>query len=180
MRNIKSREIVLSGLFIALGIIVPIAFHAIGGTGPVFLPMHIPVLVGGFILSPIYALMVGILTPLLSSVLTGMPVFMPMAWIMMCELGVYGFMVALLKKYSLNDVVALIGAMIAGRIAAGITVGILVRFVGIKFAPPLVYISGAVTGGLPGILIQLIFIPALLAAVKKANLGITEKNKTFK
>lgn len=168
MKKTKSKEIVLSGLFIALGLLVPMAFHAIGGTGPVFLPMHLPVLMGGFILSPVYALMVGVVTPLLSSALTGMPVLMPMAFIMMVELGIYGLAVSLLREKGVNNVLTLVGAMVLGRIAAGLMVAMLVSFIGIRFAPPITFVAGAITTGIPGILIQLIFIPILLVAVKKA------------
>src|SRR6056297_3524954 len=118
MKKTKSKEIVLSGLFIALGLLVPMLFHAVGGAGPVFLPMHLPVLVGGFILSPKFAVLVGLSTPLLSSVLTGMPVLMPMAPIMMAELGIYGLTVSLLKEKGVNNVITLISAMIFGRISA--------------------------------------------------------------
>jgi hypothetical protein len=59
--------------------------------------------------------------------------------------------------------------MVAGRVAAGIMVMILVNAVGIKFAPPLVYLKGAVMTGVPGIIVQLVFIPALLALVKRTN-----------
>jgi uncharacterized membrane protein len=168
MKKTKSKEIVLSGLFISLGLLVPMVFHAIGGAGPVFLPMHLPVLMGGFILSPVYALMVGVLTPLLSSVLTGMPVLMPMAFIMMVELGIYGLAVSLLKEKGTNNIITLVTAMVLGRIAAGIMVAILVSLVGIRFAPPVTFLTSAVTTSIPGILIQLIFIPVLLTAVKKA------------
>lgn len=62
------------------------AFHLIGMTGPITLPMHIPVLIGGLLLSPL-ALLLGIVTPVVSSLLTGMPVIYPMAIIMAFELG---------------------------------------------------------------------------------------------
>ncbi len=169
MKKTKSKEIVLSGLFIALGLLVPILFHAVGGAGPVFLPMHLPVLIGGFILSPKFAVLVGLLTPLLSSVLTGMPIFMPMAFIMMAELGIYGLTVSLLKEKGINNIITLISAMILGRISAVIAVAIFVNLIGIKFAPPVTFIIGAVTTGIPGIIIQLIFIPILLTAVKKVS-----------
>ncbi|SHJ37798.1 Protein of unknown function [Dethiosulfatibacter aminovorans DSM 17477] len=172
MRNSRTRETVLAGLFIAIGVMLPIAFHAVGAGGPIFLPMHIPVLMAGFVLSPVFALIVGMITPLLSSVLTGMPVFMPMAFIMMVELGVYGLVVSLLSK-RLNTIFTLLTAMIAGRIAAGMMVMILVNVVGIKFAPPLVYLKGAVITGIPGIVVQLIFIPALLVLVKRSNPKLT-------
>ena len=70
------REIVMGGFFIALGVVMPMAFHALN-LGKVFLPMHIPVLLSGFFAGPIIGLLVGLITPLLNSVLTGMPPFMP-------------------------------------------------------------------------------------------------------
>jgi uncharacterized membrane protein len=152
-------------------------FHAVGGAGPVFLPMHLPVLIGGFILSPKFATAVGVLTPLISSVLTGMPVLMPMAFIMMVELGIYALTVSLLKERGINNVITLLSAMILGRIAAGIMVGVFVGIIGIKFAPPITYLIGSITTGIPGIIIQLVFIPILLSAVKKVSPDlITEKN----
>lgn len=48
----KTKKIVLSGLFIALGIIVPTIFHSVNLAGAIFLPMHIPVILGGFLLGP--------------------------------------------------------------------------------------------------------------------------------
>ncbi|MBN2284934.1 MAG: ECF transporter S component [Tissierellales bacterium] len=167
MNHSKSKAIVLSGLLVSFGIIVPVFFHMFGGAGPIFLPMHLPVLIGGFMLSPFYAFLVGIITPFASSVLTGMPVLMPMAPIMMVELGFYGLSVALLKRVNLHDIVALVGAMILGRLAAGLMVAIMVNLVGIKFAPPIAYVTGAVIGGIPGIIIQLILIPSILIAIRK-------------
>jgi hypothetical protein len=56
--------------------------------------------------------------------------------------------------------------MIAGRIAAGLTVAVLVQLFGIKMNP-LIYVKGSVITGLPGIIIQLIFIPSLIFAINK-------------
>jgi hypothetical protein len=55
--------------------------------------------------------------------------------------------------------------MTAGRIAAGLTVAVLVQLFGIKMNP-LIYIKGAIITGIPGIIIQLLFIPALIYAIK--------------
>ena len=38
----KTKKLVLSGIFIALGLIIPIIFHQFSMGGPSFLPMHIP------------------------------------------------------------------------------------------------------------------------------------------
>jgi thiamine transporter ThiT len=82
--NIKTKDLVKAALFLALGIILPYIFHMEGGMGgQMFLPMHIPVLLCGFILGERYGLLVGILTPVLNSVITGMPPIYPVALAMM-------------------------------------------------------------------------------------------------
>ena len=81
--------------------------------------MHIPVFIGGILLAPELAILVGFLTPLLSSLLTGMPILFPIAIIMMFELGTYGFIVSkLTRKYKLTIIITIIIAMICGRVIA--------------------------------------------------------------
>lgn len=166
-KKITTRELVLSGLLLASGIILPMIFHMFGMTGPIALPMHIPVLLGGFLLSPVMALLLGIITPVISGLLTGMPVMFPMAIIMAVELGIYGLTASLsTRKLKLSSIISLIISMIAGRIAAGLTVAVLVQLFGVKMNP-FIYLKGAVITGIPGIIIQLIFIPSLIYAIKK-------------
>ena len=98
MKTSNTRNMILSGFFMAIGLLLPSIFHLIGGAGPIFLPMHIPVLIAGFFLPPFYAAFVGLLTPVLSSLLTGMPVLYPILPIMMGELMVYGLIVSWLGK----------------------------------------------------------------------------------
>lgn len=175
MRNTKTKEVILSGLFIALGILIPVIFHTLGGAGPMFLPMHIPVMVAGFILSPATAFLVGAITPFISSVLTGMPILMPIGIIMMIELGLYGLVVSLMSQIKVNPVVSLICAMISGRIGAGIMVSLLVNTFGIKLASPIIYLKGSLITGIPGVIIQIIFIPTLLMIIKKYNSSILKQ-----
>ncbi|EOD00287.1 ECF transporter S component [Caldisalinibacter kiritimatiensis] len=158
----KTRELITGGLLLALGILLPMIFHSFGILGKVFLPMHIPVLVGGFFLSPYLALIVGIITPLLSGLLTGMPPMYPMAVIMAFELGTYGIIASLaVRKFRLSIVLSLILSMISGRVVAGIVVFILANLFGVQMAP-FVFVKGSVVTGLPGIAIQLVLIPALI------------------
>lgn len=167
-RNL-TKELVTSGLLLAIGILLPMAFHVFSMTGPVFLPMHIPVLIGGFLLSPILALLLGIITPLISSVLTGMPVIFPMGPIMAIELGIYGFVASLAyRKLKLPVIPSLIISMIAGRISAGLTVAALVQLFSVKMNP-VAFVQGAIITGLPGIVIQAIIIPSLVYALKRYN-----------
>ena len=169
MQTKSLRGIVLSGLFIASGLILPSIFH-VYGLGSTFSPMHIPVLLAGFFVSIPYAIAVGALTPFLSSVFTGMPPIFPIMPYMVFELAAYGASASLLyRKLKINVYIALIGSMIAGRIVAGFAVWVLATFFAAKLPGPIVFIAGAVTNGIPGIIIQLVFIPALVMMLKRYN-----------
>jgi len=164
-----TKELVKSGLLLAIGILLPMVFHIFSMTGPIFLPMHIPVLIGGFLLSPTLALVLGIITPLISSVLTGMPVIFPMGPIMAIELGTYGLIASLTyRKLKLSVIPSLIIAMLAGRIAAGLTVTVLVQLFSVKMNP-ITFVQGAVLTGIPGIIIQIVLIPSLIYALRHYN-----------
>lgn len=164
-----TKQTILAGALIAIGLVLPMAFHAIGG-GAVFLPMHIPVLMGGFCLSAPFAVAVGVLTPLISSVLTGMPPVFPVLPFMIIELATYGLMVSLLyRKMKRHVVPTLMISMMIGRIMAGLAVWILATFFMAKLPGPLVFVTGAVIKGLPGIVIQLIFIPIIVLSVQRWN-----------
>ncbi len=169
MKNKSVRELVLSGLFVAIGLLLPMIFHAFG-MGSTFLPMHIPVLIAGFALSMPFAIIVGVLTPLLSALLTGMPPLFPVLPFMVFELAAYGAAASLLyRKFKLNVYISLIGSMIFGRIVSGIAVWVLATFFAAKLPGPVVFIAGSVTGSIPGIIIQIVFIPALILVLNKSN-----------
>lgn len=170
MKLTKTKELVLSGLLIALGLVLPMAFHLFKAGGPVFLPMHIPVLLGGMILSPVFALLVGVLTPIVSNLLTSMPPLMPMLPIMIVELGLYGLVASISrKKLNLNVFISLIISMIIGRIGAGLVVYVMTSVFAVQFAPPIAFVIGGISKGIPGIIIQLIFIPIIVKAVEKST-----------
>ena len=166
--KITTKEIVLSGLLLAAGLILPMIFHMFSMTGPIFLPMHIPVLIGGMLLSPSMALLLGVITPIVSSVLTGMPVAFPMGVIMAFELGSYGLLASIAtRKFKLNALLSLIISMIGGRVVAGLVVAVLVQLFGVQM-DPIMYIKGAIITGLPGLMIQIVFIPTLIFGLKRA------------
>jgi len=173
MRNkITTKDIVLGGLFLALGVIVPQVFHLFGEvSGKIFLPMHIPVLLAGFFTGPLIGLTTGVLSPVLSSLITGMPP-VPMLYFMMFELGAYGFSAGLLfRKYKLNVYFSLVISMLFGRFIYGIVLLIAVHILGINSLSNISVIGATVTG-LPGLLIQIIFIPAVVyLAERRIQLG---------
>ena len=90
MKENQVKKLVMAAMCVALGIVLPMAFHTIQNAGSIFLPMHIPVLICGLLCGWQYGLICGILAPVLSSLFTGMP---PAAILpaMLCELAVYGF-----------------------------------------------------------------------------------------
>lgn len=170
MKNKSVRELVLSGLFIAIGLLLPMIFHTFG-LGSTFLPMHIPVVIAGFAVSLPFAILVGALTPLLSALFTGMPPLFPVLPFMIFELAAYGGVASLLyRRLKLNVYIALILSMLAGRIVSGIAVWVLAAFFAAQLPGPVVFVAGSITGGIPGIIIQLVFIPALILVLDRNKL----------
>ncbi len=163
------KNLVLTAFFIAAGIILPMVFHLFGGTGPVFLPMHIPVLLCGFVCGWKYGLIAGIVTPIISSILTGMPPIFPIGAAMICELAAYGLLCGLLyRSLKQNIYVSLIGSMIGGRAVSGIANMIFFGIAGKPYGLS-VFLTGAFVTSIPGIIIQIILIPILIIALEKAG-----------
>lgn len=166
----NTRKIVMTGLFIALGIVLPIAFHSLNMGGQIFLPMHIPVLLAGMILGPLSGLITGIITPILSSFMTGMPPMFPMLPIMIFELGVYGLSAGYIGKIFPDKIfLPLIAGMVDGRIAAGIVVFVMATFFGVEIATPLAFVKAAIIMGIPGIFIQLVIIPPIVRLLREQH-----------
>lgn len=157
-------------MFLALALVLPFLTGQIPQIGNAFCPMHIPVLLCGFFCGPWYALAVGSLAPLLRFFIFGMPPLMPTGIAMCFELAVYGLVSGLLyralpkKKWSIF--VALIGAMLAGRIVWGAARAILYGVGGSEFGWA-AFVSGAFLNAIPGIIVQLTLIPVLVMSLEK-------------
>ena len=157
-----TKKLVYTAVFLALGILFPMLFHLLELPGQVLLPMHIPIFLGALTLGPISGFIVGILTPILSSLLTGMPPMIPMVPIMVFELAAYGFFAGFLyEKYPKNVFIPLIAAMIIGRIVAGIAAWSVFNIFNMDEINILTYISSSFVKGLPGIIMSLVLVPLL-------------------
>ena len=161
-------------MLFALGLVLPFLTGQIPEIGNLLLPMHLPVLLCGFVCGPIYGTAVGFTLPIIRSFIFGMPVFYPSAVTMAFELLAYGFFTGFLyllfKRKNLFAIyTSLISAMLIGRVIKGIANAIAL---GISDKPYsfAAFISGAFTEAIPGIVLQLILIPAVLLALKKAKL----------
>lgn len=170
MQNrINVRDLILTAMFIAVGLVLPQVFHLFGGLGTIFLPMHIPVLLCGFVCGWKYGMICGIITPFLSSIITGMPVMFPIGISMIFELLTYGLLCGLLyNNLKLNVYVSLISAMLAGRVISGFAKMILMGVAGKPYSLT-VFLTEAFVTALPGIIIQIILIPLLIISLSKAE-----------
>lgn len=162
---IATRSLTLSSLLIATGILVAVIFHATGIGGKVALPLHYPALLAGFLLGWHWGLWVGLIIPLLSALITGMPPLIPSALLMAPELAVYGASAGLLRKL-IGLYPSLIVALILGRLAWGAAVWVLTPLLGLKI-PVLAALAGALVTGLPGIIGQIVIVPLLVSRLEK-------------
>lgn len=174
----KTREtnatvtMVLAALFIALGIEMPFLVGQIPEIGNKLLPMHIPILICGFVCGWRYGLIVGFVTPLLRSMMFGMPAMMPTAAAMAFELAVYGACTGLLyeklPKKDASVYISLIGAMIAGRLVWGMVSVLLYGVIGKGFSVQ-IFIANGFLNAIPGIILQLVLIPVIVIALRRAK-----------
>ncbi|MFQ6008597.1 MAG: ECF transporter S component [Candidatus Zixiibacteriota bacterium] len=164
----RVRFVAHTALYLALAVLLPIGFHAFGVAGRVFLPMHIPVLLAGFLAGPPSGLIVGLLAPGLSYLLTGMPPTYAVP-LMSTELPIYGLVAGITyNRLRLNIYISLLVAMLLGRIMFGFSLFVLSIFIDLPYSAAAYFSTGgAVVSGLPGVIIQLVLIPVIVAAVKR-------------
>ena len=166
--GMKTKRLVLASLFLVIGLLLPFFTGQIPMIGNMLLPMHIPVLLCGFICGWQYGLVTGALTPLIRSMLFSMPVFFPGAIGMAVELAVYGACAGVFGRRFGRKMTgiysALVLAMIAGRIAWGITSFGLFAILGNSFTWK-IFFAQSVFNAIPGITIQLMLIPLIVRLV---------------
>ncbi len=180
MKHTQLRRLILSAMFLALGLVLPFLTGQIQQIGNMLLPMHIPVLLCGLICGWQYGLSVGLVLPLMRSFLFGMPVFYPSAIAMSVELAAYGFLVGFLFSHAKWQCIkmlyrCLIAAMLGGRLIWGLAMLLLMGIKGSSFTIA-AFFSGAVFNAIPGIVLQLILIPAIMLALDKTHLVPFRKN----
>lgn len=166
------KKLCITAVCIAFCSVLPSAFHAIG-LGSAFSPIHIPVLLCGIVCGGSYGSLCGVIGPILSSVLTGMP-GAAMLISMIPELVVYGLTAGLGMKLlrtgnTYADVyISLAAAMLLGRVAGGIAKSMLYMGTGDAFSLS-IWTSSYFVSTLPGIICHLILIPVLLITLMKSR-----------
>jgi niacin transporter len=175
----QTLKITLSAMFLALAIIIPRIFHIFPGSGGVFLPMHIPGLLCGFVIGWQYGFAVGLAAPILNCLISGMPVMAKVPY-MTAELATYGLCAGLfyvtlnLRKLKIGSFpvgafVALAASLVVGRVVYALSLILALYAFGVSGANPLAVIDAFVTG-IPGVVIQLVLIPVLLEVMEKTHI----------
>ena len=175
MTSLQVRRLTYSALYLAIAMVLPFVTGQIPEIGSMLCPMHIPALLCGFMCGWPWGVAVGFIAPLLRSVIFGMPTLFPSAVAMTFELAVYGglsgLLYRLLPKKKRNTYIILVISMIAGRIIWGAARVILAGLSGSSFTWAL-FLAGAVTNAIPGIILHLILIPVLVIAMDRAGLSL--------
>ena len=165
-----TKTLVLAALFLAMALVLPFLTGQVPEIGSMLCPMHIPALLCGFFCGWPWGLAVGLVAPVLRSLIFGMPPMFPVAICMSVELAAYGavsgFLYGKLPRNKASIYISLLTAMVAGRLLWGVA-----RFLCAGLDPSAFGIAafwaGAITTALPGIILQILLIPVLVMALEK-------------
>ena len=167
------RALTYSAICLALALVLPFLTGQIPQIGSALCPMHLPILLCGFLCGPWWAAAAGLIAPLLRHAVFSMPPLLT-AIAMAFELGTYGMVSGLLwrkgRKNARHMYLSLIAAMIAGRLVWGAAQVVILGLSGSGFTLAAFW-AGAVANAVPGIIVQLILIPILVTALRKAKLA---------
>lgn len=170
--NRSLRNLVFAAVCLALCLVLPFLTGQVPQIGNMLCPMHLPVLLAGFLCGPWWALAVGLIAPVLRHILFSMPP-LHSALAMSFELLTYGVVSGLLyralSKKAGNIYLSLIGAMLAGRVVWGVAACVIFGAFGKGFSWA-IFVAGAFTNAVPGIILQLIIVPLVVMALKKSGM----------
>ena len=171
LNNKPGKKIILSAVFLAIGMVLPFFTGQIKEIGDTLLPMHIPVMLCSFICGARCGFLVGLILPFLRAFTVGMPPIYPNAVWMAAELAAYGFTAGFLylnfyKKRLWWLYSSLIISMIGGRVVWGITKAVLLGLGGKMFTLQ-AFVIGGIIDSLPGIILQLVLVPAIIKLTER-------------
>ncbi len=169
--NSSLKKLILSAMFLSIGVVLPLFTASVKEIGDSLLPMHIPILLCGLICGAKYGAITGFILPIFRALTFGMPPIYPNAVWMAFELATYGLVIGLLysrfKQKSVKTVyISLIVSMISGRVVWGVVKTLLLGIGSSKFGF-YAFLMGGFVDALPGIVLQLILIPCIMAILNK-------------
>ena len=174
MNDKNVRKLVLAAVCVALGLVLPLLTGQIPEIGSKLCPMHIPILLCGFLCGWQYGLVAGFITPLLRSVIFSMPPMIPTALAMAFELAAYGCFAGLLNRLFPRKpayvYVSLVLAMLLGRIVWGLASWAIYALFTEKTFTLDMFFAGAFVNAVPGIILHIVLIPPIVLALRRAGI----------
>ena len=169
----KTKRLVISALLLAAGLVLPFLTGGIPNFGRMLLPMHLPVFLCGLICGWQYGAVVGFVAPLMRMALFGMPPLVA-AVAMAFELAAYGALAGVCYSRWHGGVkgvyLSLLAALVGGRLVWGlVSIPIYGLLTEQAFALAAFWMGGFVNAW-PGIVLQIVLIPAIVLALEKAKL----------
>jgi len=172
MKKNPVRTLVLAAMCVAIGLFLPFLTGQIPEIGARLSPLHIPILLCGFMCGWQYGLIAGFVLPLLRSAIFGMPPMIPTGLAMAFELAAYGLFTGLLyrmlPKKPAFVYVTLIVSMLLGRVVWGVASMAIYGATGGAFTFA-AFLAGGFTNAIPGIILHIVIIPPVVLALKKAK-----------
>ncbi|MBQ7779918.1 MAG: ECF transporter S component [Clostridia bacterium] len=173
-------KMIFAALFLSLAYVMPFLTGQIPKLGSMLCPMHVPILLCGFICGWQWGLVLGLIAPLMRSLTLGMPPLFPVAVCMAAELAAYGafsgLMHKVLPKKKPYIYCSLLAAMAAGRLIWGAAMFVCVGIKGGSFTLT-AFLSGAVINAVPGIIVQIVLVPILVMLLERVTASQKEQGK---
>ena len=153
------KKLVLSAMFLALGLVLPFLTGQIPQIGNMMLPMHLPLLRHALFLMP------------------PMPGCIAMAF----EMAAYGTVVGFLYAHARWQCVislyrCLLAAMLAGRLVWAAVRVVMTGVASVPFTWQ-IFVTEAFITAIPGIVLQLMVIPAVMVAMDRTGLVRFRKSR---
>ena len=166
-------NLALSAMFLALAFVMPFLTGQIQQIGNMLCPMHIPVILCGFVCGGPWGLAVGFVAPFLRSLIFGMPPMYPVAFAMAFELAAYGFFSGILYRAFPKKrgyiYCTLIISMVIGRLVWGAVQFACMGLDSARFGLSAFW-TGAVANAVPGIILQIVLIPVVVMLLEKTKI----------
>lgn len=161
-------QVAAGALAVGAAVVLPQIVHWAGalmgvgtGLGEMLLPMHLPILLVGLLAGPWAGCVSGLLGPLVSFALSGMP-GIPMLPFMVIELGVYGLVAGLMRNVKCPVFFKILAAQVIGRVARIIALSTLSAMLP---GAAMAILWNSTVMGLPGLVCQWTLIPLVIMAL---------------
>ena len=168
-----SRESAFVHLTVACAVALPQIFHGLGvllgvggKLGQIFLPMYIPVIILGFYRGPVVGAVTGLLAPLVSFAITGMPTEALLPYITI-ELITTGLLAGVICEVKMHATLRILSVQVGAKAVR------LLTFLTVSLAKTgtvtLSQLFAGILTSIPGIVLQLVLLTYLLMNKEKGN-----------